>query len=346
VSSSPREVEPLVAELLLRHARRHVGVAVGVLRGGRSWAMGAGTAGPGGPSPPAANTIFEIGSVTKVFTATLLAGMVDEGLLALEDPVQRYLPPGVELPVRGRPITLADLATHTAGLPRLPPRFALRSLRHRTNPYAWFDVDELYAGLPGARVRRAPGKRPRYSNLGFGLLGHVLALRAECSYGQLVHTRICRPLGLEDTGVSVAAGARERFAQGHSRRGRPVPHWDLCALAGAGALRSTVADLLRFLRLQLGEGDPALVRAAALTHAPRWRRRGRVAVGLGWMRLTPRGSDHELLFHNGGTGGFRSFAAFAPGTGAAAVVLSNSARSVDPLGFRILERIERSFGPP
>jgi CubicO group peptidase (beta-lactamase class C family) len=340
VSSSPREVEPLVAELLLRHARRHVGVAVGVLRGGRSWAMGAGTAGPVGPSPPAANTIFEIGSVTKIFTATLLAGMVDEGLLALDDPVQRYLPPGAELPVRGRPITLSDLTTHTAGLPRLPHRFALRSLRHRSNPYAWFDVDELYAGLPGTRVRRAPGGRPRYSNLGFGLLGHVLALRAGCSYEQLVHTRICRPLALEDTGVSVRADARERFAQGHSRRGRPVPHWDLSALAGAGALRSTVADQLRFLRLQLGEGDPALVRAAALTHAPRWRRRGGFAVGLGWMRVTPHGSDHELLFHNGGTGGFRSFTAFAPGTGAAAVVLSNSARSVDPLGFRILERID------
>ena len=340
MSSSPPGVEPLVAELLLRHARRHVGVAVGVLRDRRSWVIGAGTAGPGGPSPPAANTIFEIGSVTKVFTATLLAEMVDEGLVALDDPVQRYLPAGVELPVRGRPITLGDLATHRAGLPRLPHRFALRSLRHRTNPYAWFDVDELYAGLPGTRVRRAPGGRPRYSNLGFGLLGHVLALRAGCTYGELVHARICRPLALKHSGVSVPPDARERFAQGHSRRGRPVPHWDLSALAGAGALRSTVADLLRFLRLQLGEGDPALVRAAALTHAPRWQRRGKLAVGLGWMRLTPRGSEHELLFHNGGTGGFRSFAGFAPATDTAAVVLSNSARSVDPLGFRILERID------
>ena len=110
-------------------------------------------------------------------------------------------------------------------------------------------------------MRRAPGGRPRYSNLGFGLLGHVLALRAGCSYEHLVHTRICRPLALEDTGVSVPADAGERFAQGHSRRGRPVPHWDLSALAGAGALRSTVADLLRFLCLQFGEGDPAPVRA-------------------------------------------------------------------------------------
>jgi serine-type D-Ala-D-Ala carboxypeptidase/endopeptidase len=335
---SPRaEVEPLVAELLARHARRHVGVAIGVLRGGQTWVIGSGTTGPAGP----ASTIFEIGSVTKVFTATLLAGMVEDGLLALDDPVQDHLPRGVELPVRGRPITFADLATHTAGLPRLPHGFLLPSLRHRRNPYAWFTVDHLYAGLPATRLRRAPGDRPRYSNLGYGLLGHVLALRAGRDYEQLVHERICRPLGLSDTHVSVPAAARERFAQGHDRRGRPVPHWDLPALAGAGALRSTVADLLAFLRLQLGDGEPALVRAAALTHAPRSRHRGGLAVGLGWTRLPLLGTDHQLLFHNGGTGGFRSFAGFVPATDTAIVVLSNSARSVDALGFRILERMHR-----
>jgi D-alanyl-D-alanine-carboxypeptidase/D-alanyl-D-alanine-endopeptidase len=334
----PPDVEPLVAELLVRHARRHVGVAVGVLRGDRNWIMGCGTAGPGGPSPPLANTIFEIGSVTKVFTATLLAALVEEGMVALEDPVQGYLPAGAELPVRGRPITLADLATHTAGLPRLPHGFFLRSVRHRRNPYGWLTVDDLYAGLFSTRLRRAPGGRPRYSNLGYGLLGHVLAVRAGRSYERLIQERICRPLELEDTHVSVPTAARERFAQGHNRRGRSVPHWDLPVLAGAGALRSSVADLLVFLRLQLGEGDPALARAAALTQAPRARHRG-VAVGLGWTRGPLLGTEHELLFHNGGTGGFRSFAGVVPATHTAVAALSNSARAVDALGFRILERM-------
>jgi D-alanyl-D-alanine-carboxypeptidase/D-alanyl-D-alanine-endopeptidase len=339
--SSPSDVEPLVAELLAQHTRRHVGVAVGVLQGGRSWVVGTGTAGPDRPTPPAANTIFEIGSVTKVFTAVLLAGMVEDGLLELDDTVQKHLPTGVEMPVRGRPVTLADLATHTAGLPRLPHGFFLRSARHRRNPYAGFTVDDLYAGLPATRLRRAPGDRPRYSNLGYGLLGQVLALRAGCDYEQLVQSRICRPLELEDTHVSVPAAAYERFAQGHDRRGRPVPHWDVPALAGAGALRSTVSDLLAFLRLQLGEGEPSLARAAALTHAPRARHRHGLAVGLGWTRLPLLGTEHELLFHNGGTGGFRSFAGFVPAAHIAVVVLSNSARSVDALGFRILERVGR-----
>jgi D-alanyl-D-alanine-carboxypeptidase/D-alanyl-D-alanine-endopeptidase len=332
------DIEPLVAELLARHASRHVGVVVGVLRAERTWVMGSGTAGPHGPAPPASNTILEIGSVTKVFTATLLAAMADEGLVALDDPVQRCLPPGVELPVRGRPITLADLATHTAGLPRLPHGFLLPSLRHRHNPYAWFTVEDLYTGLPATRLRRGPGGRPRYSNLGYGLLGQVLALRAGCGYDQLVEERICAPLGLADTSVSVPASARDRFAQGHNRRGRPVPHWDLPALAGAGALCSTVADLLVFLRLQLGEGDPALARAATLTHVPRGRHRG-AAPGLGWTRWPLLGTEHELLFHNGGTGGFRSFTGLVPATHTAVVALSNSARSLDTLGLRILQRV-------
>ena len=332
------DVEPLVAELLVRHAGRHVGVVVGVLKAEREWVIGSGTVGPGGASPPAANTIFEIGSVTKVFTAALLAAMVENGVVALDDPVQRFLPAGVELPVRGRPITLADLATHTAGLPRLPHGFVLRSVRHRRNPYAWFTADDLHAGLPATRLRSAPGGRPRYSNLGYGLLGHVLALRAGRSYERLIRERICRPLGLADTSISVSAAAQGRFARGHNRRGRPVPHWDLPALAGAGALRSTVADLLAFLRLQLGEGDPALGRVAALTQVPRVRHRG-AAVGLAWTRWPLLGTERELLFHNGGTGGFRSFVGFVPITHTAVVVLSNSARSVDTLGFRILERL-------
>jgi CubicO group peptidase (beta-lactamase class C family) len=333
-----QELEPLVAELLARHARRHVGVVVGVLTREGTVIVGSGTAGSAKPSRPGADTIFEIGSVTKVFTATLLAAMVEEGSLALEDPVQKHLPAGVEMPVRGRPITLADLATHTSGLPRLPHGFLLRSVRKRRNPYAWFTAEHLYAGLPATRLRREPGGRARYSNLGYGLLGHVLALHAGRSYEQLVEKRICGPLGLADTGISVPAGARERFAHGHNRRGRPVPYWDLAVLAGAGALRSTVTDLLVLLRLQLGQGDGALVRAAARTHPVRARFRG-AGVGLGWLRVPLRGTGHELVFHNGGTGGFRSFTGFVPQTHSAVVVLSSSARSVDPLGFRILQRI-------
>lgn len=271
-------VDDRVDGIVDRHARKHVGVALGVYWQGETWTFAWGRTGPDRPVPPSPATIFEIGSITKLFTATVLADMAEEGLVALDDPVQRYLPDAVVLPTRGRPITLADLATQTSGLPRLPKGLFRQSLRLRQNPYVRFTVADLERAIAGARLKGEPGAKPRYSNFGFGLLGHVLALRAGQSYEHLVRERICDPLALADTGISIPAHTLPRFADGHNRRGQHVPHWDLPALAGAGALRSTVADLLPFLELQLTEPTTRLGRAAQTTHLPRMRR-GRLDQG-------------------------------------------------------------------
>jgi serine-type D-Ala-D-Ala carboxypeptidase/endopeptidase len=328
-----------IEELLEKHARKHVGVAVGVKTNGetRTWARG--QIADSRPIPPAGDTIFEIGSITKVFTATALADMALEGLVSLDDPVQRYLPTGVDLPVRGRPITLADLATHTSGLSGLPKGMLRLALKERHNPYASFSVDDLHAAVRNARLRRRPGKRIKYSNFGFGLLGHVLALRAGQTYDELVTERILRPLSMTDTSIAVPADKKERFARGHNRRGRPVSNWDIPALAGAGALRSTVDDLLKFLALQLDEGESRLARAARMTHELRARKRV-LAVGLGWFIVpVERGKPYEAIWHDGGTGGFRSVAGFVKDTGTAVVVLSNSSRPVDGIGLKIAREL-------
>jgi len=306
--------------------------------GGRNWTFARGRLEADRPALPRPDSIFEIGSVTKVFTALLLADMASEGLVALNDPVQRYLPAGVELPVRGRPITLLDLATQTSGLPRLPKGFLRLSLRRRANPYAGFGVRQLERAIAETRLKRSPGESVRYSNFGFGLLGHVLALRAGMSYEQLVRERICEPLGLEDTAISISPAAQSRFADGHNRKGRPVPHWDLPALPGAGGLRSTVADLLRFVELQLREPETRLGLAARATHETR-ARRGKLHQCLGWVGLPLRGAPYRMLWHNGGTGGFRSFIGFTSDTQVGVAVLSNCSRSVDAIGFRVLEVI-------
>jgi D-alanyl-D-alanine-carboxypeptidase/D-alanyl-D-alanine-endopeptidase len=327
-----------VALVLDRHARKHVGTVVGVRLGHESWTFAHGRIAPGRAEAPRADTIFEIGSITKVFTALVLADMVEEGVVGLHDPVQRYLPDGVTLPVRGRPLTLADLATQTSGLPRLPRGLIRMSLRDRKNPYARFGVRHLERAIRTARLRSDPGKKLHYSNFGFGLLGHVLGLRAGLDFERLVRERVCDAAGLVDTRISVPAHDLPRFADGHDRRGRPVPHWQLPALAGAGALRSTVADLLRFLDLQLEPPPTRLGRPARATQEPRVRR-GRMWQGLGWVSLPLRGRPHRMLWHNGGTGGFRSFVGFVPETRTGVVVLSNCARSVDAIGFRIVEAI-------
>ena len=171
-----------------------------------------------GRLPDGARSIFEIGSITKVFTATLLADMAGEGLVGLDDPVQRWLP---ELPVRGRPITLADLTTHRSGLPRLPRGLLLPALTvDRKDPYARVDPEWLEAAIPRTAPKRAPGERFVYSNYAVGLLGWLLARRAGMSYERLVRERICEPLGLRDTWVQTPMADRGRVATPHDGWGR------------------------------------------------------------------------------------------------------------------------------
>jgi serine-type D-Ala-D-Ala carboxypeptidase/endopeptidase len=199
-------------------------------------------------------------------------------------------------------------------------------------------VKHLERAIAETRLRRPPGEKMRYSNFGFGLLGHVLALRSGTTYEDLVLERVCVPLRLADTSVTVEPSAQPRLATGHDRRGRPVPHWDLPTLAGAGALRSTVADMLTFLALHLDAPDTRLGRAAKLATARRLGT-GKHSSGLGWARGPLRGGASDVVWHNGGTGGFRSFAGFVEDARTAVVVLSNSARSVDAIGFRLLETL-------
>jgi D-alanyl-D-alanine-carboxypeptidase/D-alanyl-D-alanine-endopeptidase len=155
-----------------------------------------------------------------------------------------------------------------------------------------------------------------------------------------VRERVCDPLGLADTQISIPAEARERFADGHNRRRTQVPHWDLAALAGADALRSTIADLLAFLELQLQAPSTRLGRAAHATQEPR-AHRGRLSQGIGWAGLPLRGDSRQMLWHNGGTGGFRSFLGLVTESEAGVAVLTNCSRSVDAIGFRILEALSR-----
>jgi D-alanyl-D-alanine-carboxypeptidase/D-alanyl-D-alanine-endopeptidase len=284
------------------------------------------------------DTVFEIGSITKVFTSLALADMVEHGEVKLDDPISKYLPKSVKVPSRkGREITLVDLATHTSGLPRLPSNLSLwHSLVHSDNPYADYTVEQMYAFLSDYTLLRDIGTKYEYSNYGGGLLGHVLALRAGTNYEALIEQRICRPLGMTNTQITLSPGLQARLAQGHNTAGKPVPNWDIPALAGAGALRSTANDLLKFAAANMGLTKSDLQPAMALEQTPRHDAGSpNMQIGLGWHIAKRYG--RELVWHNGGTGGYRSFIGFDKKEQRGVVVLVNSAGDIDDLGFRLLK---------
>ena len=280
------------------------------------------------------DTVFEIGSATKVFTALLLAQEVEQGKVSLDDPVSKYLPPSVKVPARnGRQITLLDLATHTSALPRLPGNLAPKDA---ANPYADYTVEQLYAFLSGYTLPRDIGAEYEYSNLGVGLLGHILALEAGTNYEALVLQRICRPLGMTNTQITLSPDLKARLATGHNAAGDPVANWDFPTLAGAGALRSTANDLLKFVAANLGLVKSDLRPAMQLSQKSRHSAGSPdMDIGLCWHIAKKFGTD--LVWHNGGTGGYRSFIGFDPQKRRGVIVLANSANSVDDLGFHLLE---------
>ena len=323
---SDAEIRQILADRIdTRH--QSIGIVVGVIGAAGRRIVSYGQVDEGDPRPLNGDTVFEIGSITKLFTSLLLADMTVRGELALDDPVGKYLPPTVTMPERGgQQITLIDLATHRSGLPRLPENFYPND---PANPYADYTVDQLYQFLNSYRLTRDIGARHQYSNLGGGLLGHALALKAGMDYEALVHQRITEPLGMKDTSITLSPEMRTRLAVGHNGRMKPTENWDIPTLAGAVALRSTANDLLKFLAAELGFVDTKLKSAMAEQLAVR--RPGPVAstqIALAWY--VSEMQSHTVIRHNGITGGYRSFIAFDPQARTGVVVLSNAYTRIGP----------------
>ena len=314
---------------------RNPSIVVGIYENGKTRIIPMGSSGSPG-QPLDGNTVFEIGSITKVFTSTLLADMVARGLVRYDDPVSKYLPSSVRVPSRnGRAITLEDLATQHSGLPRLPDNLTPAD---PANPYADYTVAQMYDFLSRYTLPRDPGQTFEYSNLGVGLLGHVLALRAGTTYEALVVDRILAPLGMRDTRITLTPDMRAHLAQAYDAKGLPTKNWDLPTLAGAGALRSTANDMLRFAAAALGaQGTPPAV-ASALAEAERPRRAlpgaGKTQIGLNWF--TSNAGPVEIVWHNGGTGGYRTFLGLDKARQRAVVVLA-TANGADDIGRHILD---------
>lgn len=323
------KIEPLARPLI--EDGEAVGFVVGIVKDGQTQVIAYGETTKGSGQAPDGDTVYEIGSVSKVFTGVLLADAVEQGRMKLDDPVQKFLPEEVKLPIAGdKPITLEHLATHTSGLPRMPANFHPAD---PTNPYADYTVARMYEFLGGHVLGRPPGEY-EYSNLGMGLLGHVLARQAGCTYEELLSGRITKPLAMRDSRITLDDDQRRRLAPPYEASLAGAKNWDIPTLAGAGAIRSTANDLVKFIQANLAEGDQPLTRALRLSRVKRHQMKDGLAMGLGWHIAR----DGLTRWHSGMTGGYHVWLAVAPELKLGNVVLANTASTkISQFGEQVVQ---------
>jgi CubicO group peptidase (beta-lactamase class C family) len=241
VTSLDKEVDAQVRHYMMK--KGIVGLSIGVLYNGKPFFYGYGATLEGSNNIPDEHTIFEIGSLSKTFTAMLLAIASNNGIVKLDDPINKYLPDSIPpVQYQGIPVTLKLLSNHTSGIPYMPSNMHPANNR---NPYNDYTVSNLFSFLKQFSLERDPGQEYEYSNLAFATLGVILEKVYQKNYETLIREKICGPLGMNDTWQFIRKNDSLRFAQGYGGKGRQVSHWDLDAFAGAGALRSTAEDLLK-----------------------------------------------------------------------------------------------------
>jgi serine-type D-Ala-D-Ala carboxypeptidase/endopeptidase len=322
VARTAPSADALRAILAQRLEHNGTGIVAGVIdREGRR-VVGYGKLSASDPRVPDGETMFQLGSLTKVFTTLLLADMVERGEVRLDDPAGQYLPPGVRMPLRGRPITLRDLATHMSGLPSMPTNYDLAAA---PDPYEAYTDARLYDFLSTYVPERAPGENGEYSNLGVALLGRLLAARAGMSYEALLTARVLRPLGMNCTSITLGEDQARRLAPGHDRYLQPVRTWEMANLQGSGSLRSTANDMLLLLAAYLRYRDTPLDRAMRLQLGER------IPIDRGWQALGWVVRTDGVVRHAGGKQGYRSGLVFDPASGIGAVVLANARTEDQPI---------------
>lgn len=283
---------------------------------------------------PDGNTIYEIGSITKVFTSLVLADMSIKHQLNLIDPISKFLPKTVKIPVRnGKEISLLSLSTHRSGMPRFPYNVDPKNLEQ---PYADYTVDKLYEYVSHFEPLFDIDTKWRYSNVAYGLLGNILTLTAKKDFETLITEEICKPLNLNNTVISLTAKQKSNLATGHAETGTAVGLTDLGAIGPGGSIRSTANDLLTFAEANLGLIKTNLSPAIELTHVLQAKKDGNdTYTTMGWTLVSDDGKN--LLFKDGGMPGYCTFLGIDKKNRIGVVVLSNSNNSVSDIGRHILD---------
>ncbi len=333
VSPLDKEIDSAVQPYISLQAT--AGLSIGILKDGKMQFYGYGETEKGNKQIPDEHTIFEIGSLSKTFTAILLANAVNEGRVKLDDPVNKYLPDSIPpLQYDGVDVTLKTLSNHSSGIPRMPSNFKSGDVN---DPYKDYNQHDLFSFYKHFKLMRKPGEKYEYSNLAVGTLGVIMERVYHKNYETLFTEFICRPLGMNETREFLQKQDSSKFAKGYNEDGAYNSQWDFDALQAAGAIRSTASDLLKYANANLGNAPSPLWKAIQLTHDITFTE-GNTRVGLGWHYIKPAADD--LIFHNGETGGYHSYLAINPKKKFAVVILSNCARGTEDVGAAIMKWLE------
>ncbi len=302
-------------------------------------------------APVQGDTLFELGSITKTFTALTLAREIEQGTLQLDTPIQKLLPSDVKLPEEAKSVTLKNLTTHSSGFPRLPENIpALGFVKMQllgSDPYEGYDETQLLAALRTVTLEFAPGTQWTYSNFGLMLLGYLLGRQTGTNCEDLIKDQICRPLGMSQTTMQLRREQQPHVAQGYrdlARLGpfelglRSAPWFASGTLGGAGALRSSASDMLKYLRANM-QPQGELANAIRESHRQLFKEDARRGIAMNWMRAKRKDLKSTMIWHDGETGGFCAFLGFTEDGQCGVVVLSNATIPVDGLGVALLRDI-------
>ncbi len=337
----------------------HLGLLLGAISKDEEMLAGYGARHVGDSQPPDADTVFEIGSISKAFTGILLAQRIENGESELDDRIAELLPEGWSLSERAREITLRQCTTHTSGFPRLPANLLgisdLFSLAFvGSDPYRDYSEQEFRDALATVKLEFDPGTKSSYSNFAVGLLGFVLATQNGSDFETLVTSKICQPLGMHRTVITNDEWHQEHMPAKYRSAGTVGPvcvamesaEWQFPNhLAGAGAMRSTGRDMMTFLKANMGLIPTPIDAAIQRSHQELFQERADRAMGMNWIRSFESDISQTIIWHNGGTGGCKTYLGFTEDRQFGVFVLSNTVSSVDALAEGILKAFVREYAP-
>jgi CubicO group peptidase (beta-lactamase class C family) len=331
-----KKVDELIASYMSELSTS--GVSIGILKDGKITVYNYGETERENKQLPTAATIYEIGSISKTFTAILLADAVKKGKIKLDDPVNKYLPDSIpQLQYNNKVITVQMLSNHSSAIPYMPDNFNKPGIDAQ-NPFKDYNNADLFSFLKHLKLTREPGTKYEYSNTAVGLLGVILERVYKKTFEKLIIETICAPLGMKDTRQIVLAKDTPRFAKGYTENGTAIASWDFQSLAAAGCIRSTVNDMMKYLQANINTKNPSLHAAMQLSHKVT-SEKDKQKVALGWHILKP--GNEEIIFHNGQTGGYHAYMAFNKEKKFGVVILSNCSLSMDDAGNELIKWLEK-----